>query len=157
MINLTKYALKQTHNGQITIKTCFNYVEKMLEVHIVNTGKGISQNKKQKLLKALALKTHSSNSAASGHDNYYDSYLDEQDNDSDGEGIEIEYGLLICKKILKCSGGLLDLHSDGEGRGSTFAFKIRMDLPDSPNSAITNSTTIVEEIKTSSKKHSNHN
>ena len=49
----------------------------MLEVHIVNTGKGISQNKKQKLLKALDLKAHASNSAA-GRENYYDSYLEDQ-------------------------------------------------------------------------------
>ena len=54
LINLTKYALKHTQNGEITIRPSFNYDRNTLDVHIVNTGKGISPDKKHKLLSALS-------------------------------------------------------------------------------------------------------
>ena len=72
--------------------------------------------------------------------------MNNNNNESDGEGdIEFEFGLLTSKKILQCSGGMLDIHSDGEGRGSTFAFNIRMELPKASNSSAL--STISEESK----------
>ena len=58
LINLTKYVLKSSHNGQITIKAAYNDESKMLQVHIVNMGKVISPAKKESLLKALNLRTN---------------------------------------------------------------------------------------------------
>lgn len=165
LINLTKYALKQTHNGQITIKACFNYEQNMLQVHIMNTGKGISQTKQQKLLKVLAIQQNKYNSnginnggvsgggggslssaSSKREQELLGLSMNNNNNESDGEGdIEFEFGLLTSKKILQCSGGMLDIHSDGEGRGSTFAFNIRMELPKASNSSAL--STISEESK----------
>ena len=117
LINLTKYALKHIHNGQITIKTSFNYQCNTLEVH--------------KLLRAL-------------HNHEADVREDSSD-----DGLEVEFSLIACKKILGCSGGTLDFHSDGEGRGSTFVFSIKMDLPVSQSNHGALSS-IVEEKKQSS-------
>ena len=47
LINLTQNALKSTINGQITIKTAYNYELKRLEVHIVDTGKGLNEVRKK--------------------------------------------------------------------------------------------------------------
>ena len=43
------------------------------------------------------------------------------------EGIGL--GLMICKRIIENSGGEITVCSEGEEKGSTFKFTMKMDLP----------------------------
>lgn len=94
-------------------------------MHIVDTGKGINPAKKERMNKALGLEPPVNTGS-----------LLINPSDESGESREIEMGLLTCKKILHNSGGTLQFHSDGENRGSTFVFSIKMNLPDSQTPAI---------------------
>ena len=49
MINLIKNALKFTHKGKIMISVSYDYDLEQLEVQIVDTGKGITEQEMQKL------------------------------------------------------------------------------------------------------------
>ena len=44
--------------------------------------------------------------------------------DQNHEGIGM--GLMICKNLVELNGGKLDVHSDGEDRGATFMFSMKM-------------------------------
>ena len=108
LINLTKNALKFTHNGRITIWTAYDHSKECLHVHVVDTGKGIKQNELQKLFHMFGMVERTQ----------------EQFN-PDGLGM----GLNICQQILqKCSGNI-EVSSQGENQGSTFKFQMRMHLP----------------------------
>ena len=37
-------------------------------------------------------------------------------------------GLTLCQRIVENSGGLIDVHSDGEDKGATFMFNMKMQL-----------------------------
>ena len=44
--------------------------------------------------------------------------------DMNHEGIGM--GLLICKNLVKLSGGTIDVHSDGLDKGSVFSFSVKV-------------------------------
>ena len=48
----------------------------------------------------------------------------ERTDDINLEGIGM--GLTICEKIVKCCGGEISCYSDGEEKGSTFAFSMKI-------------------------------
>ena len=53
MINLTKNALKFCKNGVITIRVAYDIELELLNVHIIDTGKGISPGDQTRLFKAF--------------------------------------------------------------------------------------------------------
>ena len=76
----------------------------MLNVHVVDTGKGIREEDMCKLFSLFGKlqRTASMNS----------------------EGIGM--GLMICKSLVNINGGEINVHSDGENKGSVFSFTMRM-------------------------------
>ena len=42
----------------------------------------------------------------------------------------LEMSLDICKKIVEMNGGFISVYSEGENRGSTFMFGMKMEVPD---------------------------
>ena len=107
LINLTKNALKFTHKGHIQIKAAYDYYEELLQVKIIDSGKGIKFDEMKKLFTLFG--------------------KIERTEDSNTEGIGM--GLTICQKILMSCGGKIEVHSDGENLGTTFFFCIPMSLP----------------------------
>ena len=106
LINLVKNALKFTHDGSITIWTAFDYESEYLHVHVIDTGKGI---KAEELDKIFFM---------------FNTIQRTQAYNPDGIGM----GLNICQQILKESGGQIEVCSEGENKGSTFKFKIKMKM-----------------------------
>mmetsp|Transcript_15543 Transcript_15543/g.21062 ORF Transcript_15543/g.21062 Transcript_15543/m.21062 type:complete len:122 (-) Transcript_15543:67-432(-) len=104
MINLVKNALKFTHSGSILIKVLYMASCQSLQVHVKDTGSGITADELPRLFKKFG-KLH--RTAAQN---------------SNGIGL----GLLISKQIVEKSGGSIAAHSDGVGSGSTFGFTMVM-------------------------------
>ena len=76
----------------------------MLEVHVIDDGKGIRREEMSLLFKQFGKlkRTASMNS----------------------EGIGM--GLMICQKLVKLNKGTIKVHSDGENKGSVFSFTMNM-------------------------------
>ena len=100
LINLIKNSLKFTKHGTIKIFTAYDKVKQMLEVHVVDSGRGITKSEMSTLFNMFGKlkRTASQNS----------------------EGIGM--GLMICKSIVEANRGLLDVKSKGENQGSSFIF-----------------------------------
>ena len=54
MINLTKNALKHTHNSKVLIKTAYDSTDELLHVSVIDFGKGLSQEELMKIRKEFA-------------------------------------------------------------------------------------------------------
>jgi signal transduction histidine kinase len=80
---LTKNALKFTHKGLITIRTAYDYEQEMLQVSVIDTGKGIKLEEMAKLFTLFGKVDRT------------------EDSNPDGLGM----GLTICQKIIENSGG----------------------------------------------------
>lgn len=80
----------------------------MLRVSVSDTGQGISAEDKEKLFKAFTK-------------------LQQKDEGVNQEGVGM--GLSICKNIVEKSDGFIEVFSEGEGKGSTFIFGVRMSEP----------------------------
>lgn len=51
LINLVKNALKFTFKGMVKILATYNVADEMLEVHVIDNGKGIRQEEMSSLFK----------------------------------------------------------------------------------------------------------
>jgi len=102
---LTKNALKFSSGKPVHIITAYQNETKRLQVQFKDEGKGLSQAELSALDKLLKSKT-------------------EADIYETSRGT----GLVACKQILEQYGGTLEVFSDGEGKGSTFQFSIKMNL-----------------------------
>ena len=85
----------------------------MLTVHVINHGRGFRQKDIQKIFKL---------------------FEQEQGQASKDANLMEESGLTmnldICKKIVEINGGFISVFSEGENRGSTFMFGMKMEVPD---------------------------
>ena len=82
----------------------FDYDQSMLRVHVHDTGKGILEEDKSKLFKMFGKLKRTAQI------------------NSDGIGM----GLMICQNLVKMNDGTIEVHSEGENRGSVFAFSMKM-------------------------------
>ena len=101
---MVKNALKFTDRGHIKIKVLYDRAAQTLQVHVCDTGAGISSEELPHLFKQFG-KLHRT-----------------ADQNSDGIGL----GLLIVKQIIERSEGSISIWSDGVGCGSTVAFSMPM-------------------------------
>ena len=76
-------------------------------MHVVDTGKGIKESEMERLF------------------SMFGKLLRTADMNSEGIGM----GLMICKNLVELNGGEISVHSDGEDRGATFTFEMKMTLP----------------------------
>ena len=109
LINLTKNALKFTLRGNIHILASYDEEQAKLIVHVVDTGKGISNREMNVLFRQFGKVERTGNMNVEG----------------------IGLGLAICKRIVSNSGGEITVSSYGENKGSTFKFSMQMDHPTS--------------------------
>ena len=118
LVNLTKNALKFSFNRWVKIRACYDPLNELLKVEVVDNGLGISAAQMSKLFKLFGKLGESS---------------------SELENIEgIGMGLFICKQIVTNLGGNIDCYSAGEGRGSTFTFTMPMAEPPEETMRINN-------------------
>lgn len=104
LINLTKNALKFTVEGNIKIVAAYDYASEQLKVHVIDTGKGITQDEMKKVFEQFGKV--------------------ERTSALNLEGIGV--GLNICQKIVKHCDGEIRVVSDGQDQGSTFMFSMKM-------------------------------
>ena len=108
IINLTKNALKFTFNGEIKIRATYDAASELLRVSVTDSGKGIDPVEQAKLFKAFGKLPQAGNLNQEG----------------------VGMGLAICKRIILNSGGSISVFSEGEDKGSTFVFSMKMKLLD---------------------------
>ena len=82
----------------------------MLRVHIHDTGQGILPDEMPKLF------------------NMFGKLKRTAEVNSEGIGM----GLMICQNLVKMNGGTIEVHSDGENRGSVFSFSMKMKYKELP-------------------------
>ena len=104
LINLIKNALKFTKKGWIKIIVAYDYNEKMLKVHIFDSGKGIKQEELNKLFTKFGKLRRTA--------------------EMNSEGIGL--GLMICKELVSKNQGTIEVNSEGENLGSVFTFTMKM-------------------------------
>ena len=104
---MVKNALKFTHGGAISVLASYEERDQLLHVHVSDTGTGIEAKDQQRIFEAFETleRTKSMNL----------------------EGIGM--GLMICKNLVQQNGGTIQVHSDGEGCGSSFKFTMQMQKP----------------------------
>lgn len=104
LINLVGNALKFTpKDGKIAVS--FSQNNDMIQIHVSDTGEGISKEDLPKLFQKFGVV---------GSD-----YLTKQN--TQGTGL----GLYLSKSIIELQGGKIWVESDGEGKGSTFSFSLK--------------------------------
>ena len=104
LVNLVKNASKFTRRGKVRIFVAFDPQSHFLNVHVVDTGKGIKQTEMDHLFNMFGkLKRTASQNA---------------------EGIGL--GLMISKKLVEGCGGAIEARSQGENKGSSFMFSMLM-------------------------------
>jgi len=104
LINMTKNALKFTRDGIIWIFVGFDAATQTLHVHVRDSGKGIRQEEMSTLFTQFGKLRRTA--------------------EENSEGIGM--GLLICQNLVRENGGTIEVHSDGEDKGSCFAFTMKM-------------------------------
>ena len=107
LINLTKNALKFTVGGTIKIVAAYDYASEQLKVHIIDSGKGITQEEMKKVFEKFGKVART--------------ITDNQ------EGVGL--GLNVCQRIIQESGGEMHVISEGADQGSTFMFSMKMQEP----------------------------
>ena len=88
----------------IKIKAAYHADSEMLHVHVADKGRGIDEKSKKQLF-ALFGKLE-----------------DTENINTEGVGM----GLTICQRIVENNSGLIDVHSEGLEKGSTFMFSMKM-------------------------------
>ena len=106
-MNLTKNALKFSPQKRIKIRVSYERKTQMLIVHVSDKGKGIREEEKRRLFQLFERLERTA------------------DLDTDGMGMGLKY----CQKIIKNNGGSINVFSQGENKGSTFMFSMKMSLP----------------------------
>ena len=131
LINLIKNASKFTFKGgTIRVFVAFDSVKQELQVHVVDSGRGITETEMKNLFSMFGkLKRTAAQN-------------------SDGIGL----GLTICKKLVEANHGYLTVKSEGENCGSAFMFTMKMSNEQKESSQMKNflifdSQQIVEENK----------
>ena len=114
LINLVKNSFKFTRKGCIRIIATYDEANEMLKVHIFDTGKGIRDDEIAQLFTRFGklLRTASMNS----------------------EGIGM--GLMICQNLINESQGTIAVFSEGENKGSTFTFTVKMKKSVEPHAIV---------------------
>lgn len=64
-------------------------------------------------------------------------------------------GLTICAKLVECCEGHIDFYSEGEDKGSTFNFSMKMSLPD-PETVLHNKKLVEDYTKKDSETSVKH-
>ena len=100
--------MKFTRSGFVKIVAAYEEEKELLKIHVIDNGKGISQNEMNKLFKMFGKLKRTA-----------------QEND---EGIGM--GLMICKHLVEMNQGAIEVHSDGKDQGSTFTFTMKMQQVD---------------------------
>ena len=108
LINLIKNALKFSPMKNICLKVAYHYETEELIVHVIDGGKGIREGELEKIF------------------TLFSKVLRTVDINEEGIGM----GLNICQKILQSCQGHIEVYSEGENKGSTFMFSMKMDLVD---------------------------
>ena len=96
--------MKFTHNGTIHIFLSYEDVNELLNVRITDSGVGIKESEKDKIFKM--------------------SDAGERSRAIDSE--DVGMGLHICKRIVENSGGTISIYSEGENKGTTVSFTMKM-------------------------------
>ena len=104
LINLVKNALKFTLRGTVQLVATYNQAAEMLEVSVIDNGKGIRPEEMSSLFKQFGKLKRTARM------------------NSDGIGM----GLMICQKLVSLNKGEITVHSDGENKGSIFSFTMSM-------------------------------
>jgi signal transduction histidine kinase len=107
LINLVKNALKFTKRGYIKVLVAFNNPSGLLEVHVVDSGKGITIAEKENLFKMFGKLKRTANQNSEG----------------------IGMGLVICRQLVEANRGTITVHSKGKNKGCSFIFTMKMNLP----------------------------
>ena len=98
-----KNAYKFTRKGEIRIIAAYDYENSKLKVHVVDTGKGITQGEMGQLFTKFGKLLRTA--------------------DMNHEGIGM--GLMICQNLVKQNQGEISVHSDGPEMGSAFSFTFK--------------------------------
>ena len=108
MINLIKNAFKFTRSGVIRVLVAYDYVNQKLNVHVVDTGKGIKAEDMTHLFTQFGKLLRTA--------------------DMNHEGIGM--GLMLCETLVRQNQGSISAHSDGLNHGSCFTFTYSMLMVD---------------------------
>lgn len=104
LINLVKNAIKFTKKGEIQMKASYHNLEGIFVVHVADTGVGIAAKDIKKLFSRFGKLQQSASINSQG----------------------IGLGLTIVKQIVESADGQIDVTSEGLGKGSVFAFTMKM-------------------------------
>jgi PAS domain S-box-containing protein len=102
LTNILQNAIKFTEQGKITVRTSLLAKKGLLEIRIIDTGSGISDDILPKLFGKFVTKVSGDN--ANKH----------------GTGL----GLFITNSIIQAHGGHIDGHNNENGKGATFVIKL---------------------------------
>lgn len=105
LINLIKNALKHTKNGSIKVLASYNYIEQMLVMHVIDSGRGIRHED-------ISLLFHR-----------FGKLADPTHLNTEGIGL----GLTICEAIIRVNQGEIEITSDGIDQGTRVKFSMKME------------------------------
>ena len=98
-----KFSLKK----QILVAYSYDETNYLMKVAVLDNGRGIKKEEMNKLFHAFEKL--------------------ERTADVNSEGIGI--GLVICKRLVEANYGKIEIHSDGDTKGTTVRFSMHMALP----------------------------
>ena len=101
---MLKNAIKFIWNGTIKIISHYEEVNELIKVRITDNGAAMKESEKKQMFKMFSKQERT-------------------------EAINIEtigVGLYICKRIVENSGGTISIHSEGENKGTTVSFSMKM-------------------------------
>ena len=104
LLNLVKNSFKFTDNGGVDVSLSYDHDRSMLIGQVRDTGRGIHKNDIVKLFSRFGKLQRTA--------------------DVNHEGIGL--GLTIVKSIIQQHKGVIDVESDGIGKGSVFHFEMKM-------------------------------
>ena len=102
LINLLKNATKFTHVGTIKIVSHYEEANELLKVCITDSGKGFKESEKDQMFKIF------------------------NKGEISGDDENTCMGLYICKHIVEKCGGTITIYSEGENKGTTVSFTMKM-------------------------------
>jgi len=109
LLNLIGNAIKFTKQGSITVKAKAHSEKGHVTIHVIDTGIGVSSQKQKKLFSKF-VQADGSTTREFG-----------------GTGL----GLTITKSLVKLMGGIIELESKGENKGTHVSFTIPIYTPES--------------------------
>ena len=101
---MVKNAIKFTQRGFVKIIANYDDDTEMLEVHVIDNGKGIKPEEMSSLFRKFGKLRRTAT--------------------LNNEGIGL--GLMICQKLVTLNNGIISVRSDGENLGSVFSFTMKM-------------------------------